>query len=116
MARKKTERGQLTSMDIVQNKCKVCQVEYEARKATYENGEIVISPSRCPKCQTAHLTNLRVNKTLKDIKLLGNLKTRLEPKHREAIVDALANELKVLMDRYAGSTVAASAFDIANIK
>ena len=111
----KTDRGTVKSLDIVKNKCKVCGIEYDANKTIWSNGDTIISPPRCPKCQTAHLTNLRVNKTIKDLSLLGNLKARLSDKQREAVLNAVGNSFQGLMDRYAGTTIQSSAFDIAKI-
>ena len=102
-------------MDIVKNKCKECNKEYDATKMVYENGE-VITPPRCPACQTAHLTNLRVNKTIKDFQLLGNLKNRLSGIQREAVIEALTAEFNGLLDRYSGSTIQTSAFDLKKVK
>ena len=117
MAREKKERGQVKTIDVVKEKCLECKAEYEATKTTYENGDIVISPQRCVPCQTAHLTNLRVNKTIKDLSLLGNLKARLnEPGQRDAVITAITVAVEVLMDRYSGSTIKASAFDLKKIK
>jgi len=115
MAKKKQNRGKFLKLDIIKNKCKDCGKEYEANKMIYENGE-VITPPRCAPCQTAHLTNLRVNKTIKDFQLLGNLKARLSEVQREAIVDVIGSQLQVLLDRYSGSTVKASAFDLRKVK
>ena len=117
MAKPKKERGKVTNIDIVKdNVCKECGVKHAATKTTYENGEIVISPMRCIPCQTAHLTNLRVNKTIKDLSLLGNLRTRLSKEQRDAVITAITAEVEVLMDRYSGSTIKASAFDLKKIK
>lgn len=116
MAKKKLERGQVKTIDMVKEKCIECKAEYEGTKTTYENGDIVVSPMRCVPCQTKHLTNLRVNKTIKDFQLLGNLKTRLSDVQREAIVNVIGNQLQVLLDRYSGSTIKASAFDLGKVK
>jgi len=105
----------LTKMDIVKNKCKDCQVEYDANKPTYDDGHTLITPLRCPPCQTTHLTNLRVNKTIKDIQLLGNLKARLSDVQREAVVEALTNEFNGLLDRYKGTAIEISAFDLKKV-
>ena len=115
MAKQKKERN-LTSMDIVKNKCKDCQTEYDATKSVFDNGDITISPPRCPDCQTAHLTNLRVNKTIKSFQLLCNLKARLTDVQRAAVIEALTNEFNGLLDRYSGSIVKASAFDLKKVK
>ena len=116
MAREKKERGQVKTIDVVKAKCLECKAEYEATKTVYENGDVVISPQRCVPCQTAHLTNLRVNKTIKDLSLLGNLRTRLGKEQRDAVITAITAEVEVLMDRYSGSTVKASAFDLKKVK
>lgn len=116
MAKEKRERGQVKTIDVVKEKCIECKAEYEGTKTTYENGDIVVSPMRCIPCQTAHLTNLRVNKTIKDFQLLGNLKARLSSEQRTAVIDALTNEFNTLLDRYAGSTIKASTFDLKNVK
>ena len=116
MAREKKERGQVKTIDVVKAKCLECKADYEAMKTTYDNGDIVISPMRCVPCQTAHLTNLRVNKTIKDLSLLGNLRTRLTKEQRDAVITAITAEVEVLMDRYSGSTVKASAFDLKKVK
>lgn len=111
MVKPKKERT-LKSMDIVKNKCKDCGKEYEATKSEFDNGDITISPPRCVPCQTTHLTELRVNKTIKDISLLGNLKARLSDVQREAVTGAIGNAFNVLLDRYSGSTIKASAFSL----
>lgn len=116
MAKPKKDRGKVIGMDLVKGKCIECNSEYEATRTTYENGEVVISPMRCKPCQTAHLTNLRVNKTIKDIDLLGNLKTRLNKEQREAITDAVGEAFNGLLDRYSGSNIKALAFDLNKVK
>jgi len=116
MAKPKKERGNVVTIDMVKEKCLECKAEYSATKTTYQSGDIVISPQRCIPCQTAHLTNLRVNKTVKDFQLLGNLKARLSDVQREAVIDALTTEFNSLLDRYSGSTVKASAFDLKKVK
>lgn len=115
MAKQKKERT-LKTMDVVKNKCKDCGIEYQANKSVFDNGDVVISPPRCTVCQTAHLTNLRVNKTLKDFQLLGNLKNRLSEVQREAVIEALSTEFNGLIDRYSGSTIKSSAFDLKKVK
>lgn len=115
MAKPKQDRGKLVSMDIVKNKCKDCGTEYPATKMVYENSE-VITPPRCPTCQTAHLTDLRVSKTIKDFELLGNLKSRLVDVQRAAIIDTLTTEFNSLLDRYSGSTVKSKAFHLKDVK
>lgn len=118
MAKKAKKERMLKSMEIVKAKCivKDCNKEYEANKSVFDNGDILISPPRCPVCQTAHLTNLRVNKTIKDLSLLGNLKTRLTEIQREAVVNAVGIAFQSLMDRYSGTTVKSSAFDLKKVK
>ena len=111
MAKPKTNRGALVTIDVIKGKCKDCDKEYEANKMVYEKGE-VITPLRCKPCQTAYLTNLRVNHTIKQIQLLGNLKARLSPEERVAVISAVKSEIETLMDRYAGSTNIVSAFDL----
>ena len=116
MAKPKLERGQVKTIDVVKAKCIECKTEYEATKTVYENGDVVISPQRCEPCQITHLTNGRVNTTIKKIQLLGNLKTRLSKEQRDAVITAITAEVEVLMDRYSGSTIKASAFDLKKIK
>jgi len=116
MAKQKKERGQVKTIDIVKEKCIECKAEYEATKTIYENGDVVISPQRCIPCQTAHLTNLRVNKTIKDFQLLGNLKTRLSDVQRQAVIEAVSGAFNVMIDKYSGSIVKASAFDLRKVK
>ena len=117
MAKPKLERGKVVTIKLVKEKCIDCKAEYKGTKTTYENGDIVVSPLRCVPCQTAHLTNLRVNKTIKDLSLLGNLKNRLnEPGQRDAVISVITAAVETLMDRFAGNTVQASAFDLKKIK
>ena len=115
MAKPKLERGKVISIDMVKSKCIECKGEYEATKTTYENGDIVVSPMRCVPCQTAHLTNLRVNHTIKQIQLLGNLKARLTTEQRDAVAMVIGNELQVLLDRFAGTATSASKFDLKSV-
>lgn len=96
--------------------CMDCQKKYDANRIVKPDGTIMLTPPRCEVCQTAHLTNLRVNKTIKDISLLGNLKPRLSDVERAAILEAVSGAFNVLADRYSGSTVKASAFDLKEIK
>ena len=116
MAGKKKIERTLTKMSIVKSECIDCQAKYDATKSEFDNGDITVSPPRCPTCQTTHLTNLRVNKTIKDLSLLGNLRTRLTKEQRDAVITAITAEVEVLMDRYSGSTVKASAFDLKKVK
>ena len=117
MAKPKKDRGKVISIDVVKEKCLECKADYEGTKTVYENGDIVISPQRCEPCQIIHLTNGRVNTAIKKIQLLGNLKARLkEPGQRDAVITAITAAVETLMDRYAGNTVQASAFDLKKIK
>ena len=111
--RTKTNRGaKVSTVDITDNICKDCGAKHDATKVTWTNGDVVISPPRCKACQTAYLTNLRVNHTIKDIQLLGNLKARLTAEQREAVCSAVGNELQVLLDRFAGTAMSAMKFDL----
>ena len=116
MPREKSTRGEkVSTVDITDHICKVCQVMHNATKIVYANGDAVISPMRCETCQTNYLTNLRVDNTLKQIKLLGNLKSRLSANQRDAITTAIAIEVQVLLDRFAGTAITQSGFDLAKI-
>lgn len=109
----KTNRGvKVSTIDITDNVCKDCGAKHAATKVTWTNGDVVISPPRCKSCQTAYLTNLRVDHTTKQIQLLGNLKARLTAKQREAVISVVGNELQVLLDRFAGTTMSAMKFDL----
>lgn len=117
MPKQKMNRGaKVSTIEIMDNACKDCGEKHEATKVTWTNGDIVISPPRCKPCQTAYLTNLRVNHTIKDIQLLGNLKGRLTKEEREAVTTAIGNELQVLLDRYAGTAVSAVKFNLKAVK
>jgi len=116
MAKPKTNRGaKVSTIDITNNVCKDCGAKHEAMKTTWINGDVVISPPRCKPCQTAHLTNLRVNHTIKQIQLLGNLKARLTTEQRDAVASVIGNELQVLLDRFAGTAMSASKFDLKRV-
>lgn len=113
MPRAKTNRGEkISAVDITDNICKDCGAKHAATKVTWTNGDVVISPPRCKPCQTAYLTNLRVNNTIKQIQLLGNLKARLTPEQRDAVSLVIGNELQVLLDKFAGTAMSASKFDL----
>lgn len=105
------ERGDAVKVELTR-KCDNCGIDYDATQSTYENGEVVISPKRCEDCQTKHLTDGRVNKAIKDIQLLGNLKVRLSVNQREAIVEAIKMELQTMLDRFAGAVVKAGGFSL----
>ena len=96
----------------IQRTCADCGASFKANKVPMDDGTFLITPTRCDGCQTAHLTNLRVNHTIKQIRLLGNLKSRLTPKEREAVTSAVNNELQVLLDRYAGTATSVSGFNL----
>ena len=113
MPKVKMNRGaKVSTIDITDSICKDCGAKHEAIKTTWTNGDVVISPPRCKPCQTAYLTNLRVNHTIKDIQLLGNLKGRLTAEQRKAVSTAIGNELQVLLDRFAGTAVSAIKFNL----
>lgn len=118
MPRAKTNRGaKVSTIDITNHVCiaEGCGAKHEATKITWANGDVVISPPRCKVCQTAHLTNLRVNHTIKQIQLLGNLKARLTVEQRNAVSTVIGNELQVLLDRFAGTAMSASKFDLKSV-
>lgn len=118
MPKPKTNRGaKVSTVDITDNICKDCGEKHAATKVTWTNGDIVISPPRCKSCQTAYLTNLRVNNAVKALQLIGNLKSRLtEPGQREAVTTAIGNELQVLLDRFAGTAISAMKFDLKKVE
>ena len=105
------KRELLSTVEIAQT-CKTCGIKYHANQNTYKDGTVVITPPRCKKCQTIHLTEGRVNKVIMGFKHIGNLKSRLSPKQRDTIISVLGNELKVLMDVYAGNSVSVGGFKL----
>jgi len=111
----KNERT-VKSMAVVKNKCKDCGTEYEANKIEYMDNSITITPPRCAACQTRHLTNIRVNKALKDLSLIGNLKSRLNAEQRQAIVDVLNNGLNEVYSRFTGDVIVTAGFDLMQVK
>ena len=105
----------VVSSTPIAQQCKDCGVGYTANLVKYEDGTQNITPPRCDKCQTRHVTNGRVNKAITAFKHIGNLKARLTAEQRTAIINVLGNELKVLMDVYAGNSVSVGGFDINNV-
>lgn len=108
-------RGKWTTIPVPA-KCKDCGADYTANKNTYENGDIVISPARCEPCQIAVVANLRVANAEKAIALLGNIAKRLNPAQKQVILDYVAGCTTTLADRYSGTAIAASAFDLRKVK
>lgn len=89
------------SMKPIKAKCIVCGVSYDANEIILDGKPTgKITPPRCPKHQTQHLTNVRVNKTIKDIRLVGNLTSRLRPEQRQAVLDAITDVVAVVADRF----------------
>jgi len=84
------------------NTCKECGKVYIAKKTTYKNGDVVISPERCDLCQTNHLVGVRMSKVVDGLKGLSNLKNRINThfgsKGKDAIKDTIAMELKSMLD------------------
>ena len=116
---KKAGRPKRTAVGIavpIQQICRDCEEPYTANKVTFDDGSTLITPPRCTICQTAHVTNGRVNKVLTGFKHLGNIKARLTSKQREAIINVLANEIKVLCDVYAGNSISVSGFNLKDVK
>ena len=99
----------------IQQTCKECGKSYTANNVTFDDGSTLITPPRCTICQTAHVTNGRVNKVITGFKHLGNIKARLTPEQRTAIVNVLGNELKVLLDVYAGNSISTGGFSLKDI-
>ena len=108
-------KRELVSTTEVSRTCKDCGAKYPANQNLYKDGTTVITPPRCKTCQTAHLTNGRVNKAIMGFKHIGNLKARLTTEQREAIISVLGNELKVLMDVYAGNSISTGGFNLKSI-
>lgn len=108
------KRELVTTIEIART-CRNCGAKYTANQNTYKDGTVVITPLRCKGCQTAHVTNGRVNRVITGYKHIGNLKARLSPAEREAIISVLGNELKVLMDVFAGNSVSVGGFSLKNI-
>ncbi len=100
----------------IQQTCKDCGAAYAANKQPMDDGTTLITPPRCTVCQTAHVTNGRVNKAITSFKHIGNLKSRLTTEQRDAITNVLANELQVLLDVFAGNSISTSGFNLKNIK
>lgn len=99
----------------IQQTCRDCGVSYTANNVTMDDGTALITPPRCDNCQTIHVVNGRVNKAILAFKHIGNCKPRLTPEQRDAIVGVLGNELKVLLDVFAGTSVSVSGFNLKNI-
>lgn len=108
-------KRELVSTIEIARTCKDCGAKYTANQNTYKDGTVIITPPRCKGCQTAHVTNGRVNRVITGYKHIGNLKARLQPSEREAIINVLGNELKVLMDVFAGNSVSVGGFNLKNI-
>ena len=100
----------------VKEKCMDCDAEYLACKVVYSDGHENITPKRCEACQTRHLTNLRVDKTLTALKHIGNLRSRLTEPQREAVIEALTNGLNTTYERFQGTIAVGSGFDIGKVK
>ena len=116
---KKTER-QVESVEIVKQKCQDCQAEYDARKTTFDNGDITISPPRCEPCQIAHLTSVRVDAITEKMKLLGNLKPRISASYGNDGLSAVLANIQLayenLLDRFSNAPQATTKkFDLRKI-
>ena len=105
----------IVSSTPIAQQCKDCGKGYTANMVVYESGEKTITPPRCADCQTRHVTNGRVNKAITAFKHIGNIKGRLNTEQRQAILNVLTNELKVLMDVFAGNSTSVGGFDISKI-
>lgn len=99
----------------IQQTCMDCGTSYAANNVTFDDKTTLITPPRCDVCQTGHVTDGRVNKVILGFKHIGNLKSRLTTKQRDAITNVLANELNVLLDVFAGNSVSVSGFKLKNI-
>lgn len=105
------KRVVISSTPIAQT-CKKCGVGYTANLVKYEDGTQNITPPRCEKCQTSHCINTRMTKAITAFKHIGNLKSRLSAEQKKVLLGVLSNELKVLMDVFAGNSTSVGAFDI----
>jgi len=94
----KDEKRSITSREPVQQNCSACKAEYTAFHVVYSDGHENISPPRCEICQTRHLTNVRMSKTLKDLDLLKNLKLRLSDKQKAVLVATLQQKADEVVD------------------
>lgn len=108
------KRKPISSVPIQQT-CKDCGVSYAANNVTMDDKTTLITPPRCDVCQTAHVVNGRVNKAITAFKHIGNCKARLTPAQREAIINVLGNELKVLLDVFAGNSISVMGFSLKDI-
>lgn len=88
------------------NKCIVCGVSYDANMMTVDGEDTgKITPPRCPKHQTQYLTQCRVDKTCKDIRLLGNLKARLTDAQRAQIISVISDAVVAVNNHYVSAKV-----------
>lgn len=106
----------IVSSTPIKQKCMDCDAEYMASKVIYSDGHENITPKRCETCQTNHLTNLRVDKAITANKHIGNLRNRLTEVQRDAIVAALENSLGEVIQRFQGTVMVKSGFDIGEIQ
>ena len=110
-----TAKRTIVSSTPIDQKCETCDAKYLASKVVYSDGHENITPKRCEICQTRHLTNLRVDKFLTSCKHIANLKLRLSPEQREAVMSAMTDGLNGVYERFQGTAAVASGFDIGKI-
>lgn len=121
-ATRKREKGEKPkSKTPIKQKCIECGVGYTAEKQVYANGEIVITPKRCEPCQCAKVVGYRVDIIEDKIKLLGNLKARVNKEYGRKGLDAIIASINQfttdLADRYSGTTIKkVGGFDLKKIK
>jgi myo-inositol catabolism protein IolC len=113
------EKDNVVSTDSAfSNKCLDCGAEYIAIRKTYKNGDKVISPPRCGKCQLIYLLGLRMDKAVKTLQGIGNLKARINthfPTGCAVVLSNLDEEMDKLRDLFNSKTHAkvVSGFNIA---
>lgn len=98
-----------------------CGKTYSLIETTATDGTKTYKPiggatnDRCGGCQTAHLTNIRVNKLLKDIELVGNMKNRISADVQQGILSVVGQAFEGLVNRFSGVKEASKMFDVSQL-
>ncbi len=106
------EKRSIVSSEPIEQKCSVCNQAYMAMKITYSDGKSNITPPRCDKHQTQHLTNVRMNNALDKIALLGNLKARLTKEQQSQIIQSISNAVIAVQAKFDSAKAEKTGFQL----
>lgn len=78
----------IASITTITQNCVDCGEKFELTKTMYKDGtdKLSVMHGRCERCQSVHLTNVRMDKFIASCTHLGNMTNRLSEQEKEVLI------------------------------